>query len=156
MKIHLLAVGNRLPGWVNTGFREYASRLPRECALILHEIPAARRQKSSTIKQHLEQECNRILAATPKNSLVVALDIRGTYWSTEQLAANMRNWLQTGRKIALVIGGPDGLSRACIEHSDHRWSLSPLIFPHALVRVIVAEQIFRAWSIIKNHPYHRG
>lgn len=156
MHIHLLAVGTRMPIWVNTGFRQYASRLPRECALILHEIPAARRHKSSTKKQHLEQECKRILAATPKNSLVVTLDIRGKYWSTEHLAANMQSWLQTGRKVAFVIGGPDGLSRACIERSDHCWSLSPLIFPHALVRVIVAEQIFRAWSIIKNHPYHRG
>ncbi len=156
MQIHLLAIGTRMPAWINTGFREYASRLPRECALILHEIPATKRQKSSTKKLQIEHECKRLLAAIPKHSLVVALDTGGEYWSTEQLAANMRKWLQMGRKIALVIGGPDGLSQVCLERSDHRWSLSPLIFPHALVRVIVAEQIFRAWSIIKNHPYHRG
>lgn len=156
MQIHLLAVGTRMPTWVNTGFREYASRLPRECALILHEIPTAKRHKSSTKNQYLDQECKRILDATPKGSLVVTLDIRGVPWSSEQLAANIEDWMQAGRKVALVIGGPDGLSEACVARSDLRWSLSPLIFPHALVRLIVAEQIFRAWSIIKNHPYHRG
>ena len=156
MQFHLLAVGTRMPAWVNSGFREYASRLPREHALILHEIPAAKRYKSTTKRMQLEHECTRILAKIPKDSLVVALDTQGKCWSTEQLAENMREWLQTGRKIALVIGGPDGLSKACLERSNHRWSLSPLVFPHGLVRVIVAEQIFRAWSIINNHPYHRG
>ena len=156
MQIHLLAVGTRMPVWVNTGFREYASRLPTTCALTLHEIPAAKRHKSSTKKLQLEQECKRIKATIPKHSLVVALDPRGKSWSTEQLADNMRKWLQSGRRIVLIIGGPDGLSQDCLERSDHRWSLSPLVFPHAIVRVIVAEQLFRAWSIIKNHPYHRG
>ena len=156
MQIHLLAVGTRLPAWVNTGFRDYASRMPRECALILHEIPAAKRYKSSTKKLQLEHECGRMIATIPKDSLVITLDAKGKYWSTEQLVANMRNWLHTKHKIAFLIGGPDGLSQACLERSDHRWSLSPLICPHALVRVIVAEQLFRAWSIIRNHPYHRA
>jgi len=155
MRIHMITVGTRLPSWVNHAYREYASRMPKECALTLREIPVAKRRKSASTKQLVEKECRSILAAIPRNGIVLALDRQGKSWSTEILAVNLEQWLQSGRELALLIGGPDGLDKDCLGRADHRWSLSALTFPHALVRVMVAEQLFRAWSIVRNHPYHR-
>jgi 23S rRNA (pseudouridine1915-N3)-methyltransferase len=155
VRIRLLAVGTRMPVWIEQGFYEYTSRMPRECAVKLHEIPIAKRRKSSVPRLQIEQEGRHMLAAIPNNAVVVGLDLKGTLWSTAQLAHHLERWLQWGRELVFMIGGPDGLSEDCIKRADYRWSLSNLTFPHSLVRVMVAEQIYRAWTLIRSHPYHR-
>lgn len=156
MRIHLIAVGQRMPRWVTAGFAEYASRLPPECALELREIPAERRGKNPDIRRILAREGERMLAAVPKGALVVALDVKGRAWSTEDLADRLQSWLGEGRDVVLLVGGPDGLDATCLNRAEQRWSLSALTFPHPLVRVILAEQLYRAWSIGAGHPYHRA
>jgi 23S rRNA (pseudouridine1915-N3)-methyltransferase len=155
MQIHLLAVGSKMPGWVQDGYAEYARRMPPECRLNLIEIPLAKRSKSSATEQLRQQEGERLLAAVPKNAALWALDSGGKSWSTEQLAEQLDGWLQGGQDLALMIGGPDGLSAQCLQQAGGRWSLSPLTLPHPLVRVIVAEQLYRAISILRHHPYHK-
>jgi len=156
MNISLIAVGNRMPHWVVEGFDEYARRLPAECALHLVEIAPARRGRHADIRRVLRDEGGRMLKAVPKNCQVIALDVQGPAWSTPQLATRLAGWMTDGRNLALLVGGPEGLSDGCIERAQGRWSLSPLTFPHPLVRVLVAEQLYRAWSLLRNHPYHRG
>lgn len=156
MRIQLIAVGTRMPGWVTAGYRDYAQRLPRECALDLVEIPAARRGKHPDLARLLREEGERMLAAAAKGARVIALDVNGRTWSTEDLAGQLRGWLQDGRDLALLVGGPEGLDMACRARAELAWSLSPLTLPHSLVRVVVAEQFYRAWSILNNHPYHRA
>lgn len=155
MQIHLIAVGNRMPDWVSQGYEEFARRMPSECRLKLIEIPAAKRTKAADIKRLLRQEGERMLEALPKNALLVALDVRGRQWSTEQLAQQLDGWMQEGRDLALLVGGPEGLAPACQEQAELSWSLSPLTFPHPLVRIVVAEQLYRATTILKHHPYHK-
>jgi 23S rRNA (pseudouridine1915-N3)-methyltransferase len=156
MRIKVIAVGTRLPGWQQQGFQEYARRLPRECALELTEIPAATRTRSKPTKQAIQKESDRLLAAVAKNDYVVALDQPGAQYSSEDLSGLLATWLAQGRDLAMLIGGADGLSDACKSRADLRWSLSDLTLPHGLVRVMVAEQVYRAWSILHGHPYHRG
>ena len=148
MRIHLLAVGRRMPDWVEAGWRDYALRLV--------EIESGHRGKGASIEAARREEGERQLAAIPKGAQVVALDAAGTAWSTEQLAAQLARWLADGRDIALLVGGPDGLADECLTRAERCWSLSPLTFPHALVRVILAEQLYRALSLLKGHPYHRA
>jgi 23S rRNA (pseudouridine1915-N3)-methyltransferase len=155
MQIHLVAVGNRMPGWVTEAYSEYAKRLPRECELVLKEIVPAKRGKNADIVRSIEDEGERILAALPRDVHVVALDVAGKEWSTPDLAEALARWLESGRDVALLVGGPDGLSPACLKRANQRWSLSKLTFPHPVVRIIVAEQVYRAWSILQHHPYHR-
>ncbi len=155
MRIHLVAVGTRMPGWVADGYEEYAKRLPRECELILKEIAPAKRGKTADSARWREDEGARVLAALPRDAHVVALDLEGKDWSTPDLAQNLERWLANGRDVALLVGGPDGLAPACRERANQTWRLSRLTFPHPIVRVIVAEQIYRAWSLLHNHPYHR-
>lgn len=155
MRIHLLAVGTRLPVWQQRGFEEYARRLPRECALHLIEIPAPRRSRGHGAAQAMATEWERMSRALPRDARVVALDERGTMDDTAALAARLGRWLHDGRDVAMLIGGPDGLAPAALQRADACWSLSPLTLPHGLVRVLVAEQLYRAWSLIKGHPYHR-
>lgn len=145
-----------MPRWVEQGYGEYAKRLPPECALTLTEIDAVRRTKSASVAQAREEEGRRILKAIPKGAAAVALDERGKAWSTEALAAELERWMADGRDRALLVGGADGLAADCLARCESRWSLSPLTFPHPLVRVILAEQVYRAWSLIQGHPYHRG
>ena len=145
-----------MPAWVVDAYREYAKRLPRECALHLLEIPLSKRRKSLTAEQAAEEEGQHMLASIPKDCTVVALDVRGNAWSTEKLAARLQDWLGSGRDVALLVGGPDGLSAACLARADLKWSLSALTYPHSLVRVVLAEQLYRAWSINTGHPYHRS
>ncbi|MGM0678286.1 MAG: 23S rRNA (pseudouridine(1915)-N(3))-methyltransferase RlmH [Pseudomonadota bacterium] len=147
--------GSKMPGWVQDGYAEYARRMPPECRLNLVEIPLAKRAKTSAVEKLKQQEGEKLLAAVPRNSLLWALDSRGRNWSTQQLAEQLRNWLQGGQDVALMIGGPDGLAGDCLQHAAGRWSLSPLTLPHPLVRIIVAEQLYRAMSILKHHPYHK-
>ena len=159
MRIHLISVGKRMPAWVDAGFTEYARRLPAECALELVEIEPVRRARNPSpaqIGQAMAEEGERILRAVPKGAGLTALDVGGRAWSTEDLARTLGNWLGEGRDQALVVGGADGVDPALLARAERRWSLSALTFPHPLVRVILAEQIYRAWSILTNHPYHRG
>lgn len=155
MNIQLVAVGTRMPGWVQDGFAEYAKRMPRECSLQLVEIPPERRAKNADIARIKSTECEKLLGATSRGSRIVALDERGHAWSTRQLADRLGGWLAGGSDVALLVGGPDGLDSACLNKSELRWSLSPLTLPHPLVRVVVAEQLYRAWSLLQGHPYHR-
>ena len=155
MRIYLIAVGTRMPAWVSQGYEEFARRLPADCALQLTEIPAGKRGKNADIPRILQQEGERMLAALPKTVRVVALDVKGAAWSTGQLAQSLDEWRHDGRDVALLVGGPEGLAPAALARAEQRWSLSPLTLPHPLVRVVVAEQIYRAWSILSNHPYHR-
>jgi len=153
--LHLIAVGKRMPAWIKEGFAEYNKRLPAELRLNLIEITPAVRGKSDSIKKAIMEENRRIRAAIPKNSLVVAIDEKGRQFNSIQLSKKIASWLQQGRDVSFVIGGADGLDDDFKKSADEIWSLSPMTLPHALVRVIVAEQIYRAWSILKNHPYHR-
>jgi 23S rRNA (pseudouridine1915-N3)-methyltransferase len=155
MQIHLIAVGERMPAWVEAGYEEYAKRLPRECRLALREIPAGKRTKGADLKRLIEQEGARQLAAIPAGSRVVALDRIGRQLDTEQLAAELKKRLAGGQDLALLVGGPEGLAPACLERADDKWSLSVLTLAHPVVRVVLAEQLYRAWSIVNNRPYHR-
>lgn len=155
MRIHLIAVGNRMPGWVEDGYREYAKRLPRECALHLVEIAPGRRGPNADVKRILRDEGERMLAAIPRDCRVIALEVGGRSWSTPQLAAQLSDWLGSGRDVALLVGGPEGLDEACRARADQCWSLSALTLPHPLVRVLLAETLYRAWSVMAGHPYHR-
>lgn len=155
MRIHLLAVGTRMPRWVEQGYQEYARRMPPECALRLTEIALGTRSKGADPVRAVEEEGQRLLAALPRDARVVAMEVGGRAWSTEQLTRELGQWLQSGRDLALLVGGPDGLSAACRARAEQQWSLSPLTLPHPLVRVILAEQIYRAWSLYRGHPYHR-
>ena len=156
MKIHLLAVGTRMPEWVEKGYAEYAGRLPRECALNLVEIPAGQRGQNPDIARIVRAEGERLLAAAPSGSRRIALDERGQEWSTMELAERLSGWLREGRDVSLLVGGPDGLDATCRDRAERLWSLSRLTLPHPLVRVVVAEQLYRAWSLLHNHPYHRA
>jgi 23S rRNA (pseudouridine1915-N3)-methyltransferase len=155
MQIHLISVGNRMPDWIKAGFDEYSKRMPRECELILKEIPSGIRTKNSDLIKTLKDEGERMNSAIPAGSHIVALDVSGRPWTTPDLANNLQRWLEGGKNIALLIGGPEGLADSVKNRAGEFWSLSPLTFPHPLVRVIVAEQLYRAWSILQNHPYHR-
>jgi 23S rRNA (pseudouridine1915-N3)-methyltransferase len=156
MKIRLVAVGEKMPRWVQEGYEEYARRLPAECALELVEIPPGRRGKKGDIPRILRDEGKRMLAAVPRGSLVVALEVNGRAWSTEQLSAQLDRWMADGRDLALLVGGPEGLSPDCLAAAEQKWSLSPLTLPHPLVRVVAAEALYRAWSLLRGHPYHRA
>ena len=155
MRIHLIAVGRRMPDWVNAGFEEYRKRMPPECRLELVEIAAGQRGKGADLARLQREEGEKMLAAIPRGTEVVALDAGGKRVDTEGLSRWLEGWLAGGRDVALLVGGPEGLAPACLERADRRWSLSPLTFPHPLVRILVAEQLYRAVSIVKGHPYHR-
>lgn len=156
MRISVLSVGRRMPAWVDAGFGEYAKRMPRECSLNLLEIDPVTRGKGVTVARARAVEGERLLNALPKSADVIALDVRGRAWSTDELATRLRQWMMDGKDLALLVGGADGLSEDCLARADQRWSLSPLTFPHQLVRVILAEQLYRAWTLTHGHPYHRG
>ncbi len=156
MRIRLVAVGQRMPDWVQQGYREYARRLPPECRLELIEIPAETRGRKADVARLLRREGERQLAAVPRGDRVVALDVAGQSWDTPRLAGQLTRWLEDGRDVSLLVGGPEGLAPDCLARAEQRWSLSPLTLPHPLVRVVVAEALYRAWSLLRNHPYHRG
>jgi 23S rRNA (pseudouridine1915-N3)-methyltransferase len=155
LNIELLAAGTKPPAWTDAGFREYQKRLPREWRLLLKEVPVARRSKGKNLDQLKREEGDKMLAAIKPGAMVVTLDREGDIWTTEQLAARFEKWMQSYSDVQLLIGGPDGLDARCIERSNVSWSLSRLTFPHFLVRTLVAEQLYRAWSIMANHPYHK-
>jgi len=155
VKLRLIAAGTRMPPWVDAGFADYASRLPRECRLELTEIPLSKIRRSGDVARAVRDEGERMLASLSGTEHVVALDVLGKAFDTAGLAGLLDGWMQDGSDVALLIGGPDGLASACLERSRLRWSLSPLTMPHGLVRILAAEQLYRAWTILKGHPYHR-
>lgn len=156
MRIHLIAVGTRMPGWVETAYADYAARLPHECRLELIEIAPAQRGKNADIARAKQQEGEKILKAVPRDSLVVALDEHGRQPTSVDWSNELKAWMQSGRDTCLLVGGPDGHAPEVLSRAHQKWSLSKLTLPHALVRVLVAEQLFRAWSLLANHPYHRA
>lgn len=155
MKIKIIAVGTKMPTWVETAFQTYSQRLPRDCSLELIEIPAAKRTRNQLAAKWMEKEGELILKSIAHSDWVVALDVEGQSWSTDKLASQITKWQSMGNNVALLVGGPDGLSSECLARADQRWSLSALTFPHPMVRVVLSEAIYRAWSVTVNHPYHR-
>ena len=155
MKLRLIAVGAKSPDWVNAGFSDYARRMPRECALELVEIAPANR-KGWPSERVLADEGARILARVGRADRVVALDVVGKACSTEQLAKKLDNWRMQGGDVSFLIGGADGLDHSCLDRADESISLSDMTFPHQLVRVMLAEQLYRAWTVLHGHPYHRA
>lgn len=154
MLLKLLAAGTKLPQWIQQGYREYAQRMPRECRLELFEVALGGR--SDAADKAKADECERMLRAIRREDYVVALDVAGKQFDTPKLARQLQEWMFAGHDVVILIGGPDGLGDGCLERANLRWSLSPLTFPHTVVRVMVAEQLYRAASILKNHPYHRA
>ena len=155
LKITLLAVGDRMPAWIDQGFVEYQKRIGRPFRLGLVQIPALRRPRGADMARIQQQEESRILASVPNSACLIALDKRGLHRTTEQVAENMKNWLGQREPVALAIGGPEGFSEEFIGKCNEVWSLSDLTFPHGLARVIVAEQLYRGYSILQGLPYHR-
>jgi 23S rRNA (pseudouridine1915-N3)-methyltransferase len=154
VRLKLVAAGTRMPGWVAQGFDDYAARMPRDCRLELTEIPLGRRSRSADPARAVNEEGARMLAAA-KACLVVTLEVDGEAVGTAGLARRLADWLGSGQDVALLVGGPDGLSPECRSASRWRWSLSALTLPHGLVRVVAAEALYRAWTVLANHPYHR-
>lgn len=155
MQIELIAVGAKMPDWINTAWQDYTKRLPKDWQLNLTEIPAGKRGKNAPIERILQEEGERILKAAQDCDVVIALDRIGRAISSQNLAQQCQAWHDSRQRVALLIGGPEGLSSSCLDASQQCWSLSTLTFPHPVVRIVIAEQVFRAWSILHNHPYHR-
>jgi 23S rRNA (pseudouridine1915-N3)-methyltransferase len=154
VKLKIIAIGHKMPNWVTLGFEEYAKRMPREAVIELIEIKPDKRAAGKSGAQVREAEAARILEAVGKDYLI-ALDEHGQEVTTLKLAERFKDWLSGGRDVALAIGGADGLHETVKQRADWLWSLSPLTLPHAMVRVLLAEQLYRAWTVLNNHPYHR-
>ena len=155
MKLHIIAVGQKMPDWISAGFDEYAKRMPRETSINLIELKPEKRASGKTGEQIKTAERDRILAAIPRDSTVWALDERGEQLTTLVLATHLREWQGAGCDICFIIGGADGLHDDVKQRGDKLFSLSRLTLPHGMVRVLLAEQLYRAWSVTQNHPYHR-
>jgi 23S rRNA (pseudouridine1915-N3)-methyltransferase len=156
MKARLIAVGERPPAWVVAGFDEYQKRLSRWLPLELVEIEPGVRGKGRDGARAIADEGGRVLAALPRNTHVIALDGTGRSWTSEELGQRLEYWRGLGRDLAFLIGGPEGHAADVTARADERWSLGPLTLPHMLVRLVVAEQLYRAATLLANHPYHRA
>ncbi|MGO8856326.1 MAG: 23S rRNA (pseudouridine(1915)-N(3))-methyltransferase RlmH [Steroidobacteraceae bacterium] len=156
MKCRLIAAGTRMPDWVNVGFRDYQKRLRSPLVLDLVEIPIASRRAGENPQRAITREGENMLAGLGRDDFVVALEVKAKSMTTEQVSSWLAERLREARPLVLLIGGPDGLSESCRTRANHAWSLSPLTLPHGLVRVILAEQIYRAMSMLAGHPYHRA
>jgi len=155
MQLYLIAVGKRMPVWVKESFNDYNKRLPHEFHINLIEITTAVHSRNSSSSKNIAEEEKRIRAAIPKRSMIIALDEKGKQFDSSSFANKLETWSQQGRDLCFIIGGADGLTNDLKKSADLLWSLSSLTLPHALVRVLFAEQIYRSWSILNNHPYHR-
>lgn len=144
-----------MPHWISQGFHEYHQRLVGHVKLELIEIALPHRGKNADIQRLKEEEGHKMLTLLAPHTHIIALDERGQLWNTQQLAAQLQHWLNESLNVALLVGGPDGLPQSCLNKAHQQWSLSPLTFPHSFVRVVIAEQLYRAWSMLNNHPYHR-
>lgn len=156
MRISLLAVGTRLPAWIGAGFETYRKRLPGHIQLELQEIPSGARSGRDSARHARAEESERILRRVDGNDLLIALDERGREWSTTELAGELEKWLAEYPRVALAVGGADGLDQVCRDRAQRLWCLSRLTLPHGMVRVLVAEQLYRAWTLLAGHPYHRA
>lgn len=156
LRIVLVAAANRQPAWVVEGYENYARRLGGRWRLELKELALARRSPRGGAERAREAEGAKMLATLPRAARVVALDERGDAWSTSMLAERLERWAGLGEPVFLLLGGPDGLAPACLERASERWSLSALTLPHGLVRVVVAEALYRASTLLEGHPYHRA
>ena len=156
MRIQLIAAGKRQPDWVNQGFEEYARRLRGGCSLELVEVPLGRRSGGGDVERARTAEGEKMLKAIPPAAHVVALSVDGQAWSTVELAARLTSWMAIGAPVCLLVGGPDGLAPAALQRADEHWSVSPLTLPHGLIRPVIAEALYRAWSLTRGHPYHRA
>lgn len=156
MQLLVAAVGQRMPGWVNEAWTGYSRRMPSNLSLSLREIALSRRGKNADTRRLRVIESQALYDAMPARARIIALDVQGQGWSTEKLAENLEDWMGDGRDVGFMIGGPDGISTDILKKADTRWSLGPLTLPHPLVRVVLAEQLYRAWTITQNHPYHRA
>lgn len=155
MRIQIIAVGNKMPDWVTKGSNEFLRRFPADMAVNVIEIPAGKRGKNADIKRILRKEGEAMIAAIGKHHKVVTLEVNGRPWDTPTLAQQLNSWKMDGRDVSLLVGGPEGLAPECCALAEQRWSLSALTLPHPLVRIILAESLYRAWSVTQNHPYHR-
>lgn len=155
LKISVVALGNKMPDWVVCGTNEYAKRFKDGIQLKLIEIPLTRRSKSSDLTRIMEKEASLIKDAIPNGAFIIALDLTGKSFSSEELAFKISNLQQTNSHFCFLIGGPEGFAQETLALSDERWSLSKLTLPHPLVRIMLLETLYRAWSIINNHPYHK-
>ena|SRR3990167_3735446 len=155
MQIHIISVGKNMPAWVNEGFSDYAKRLPADYRIHLADIPAEKRGKNSDIQKICAYEEEKIRRAIPASAYCIALDRIGKTLDTKTLAKHLQTWHDNSQDICFVIGGPEGLSAAFLDSANAIWSLSAMTMPHPLVRIVLVEQIYRAWSITVNHPYHR-
>lgn len=155
MRIYVVAVGQKMPAWAQQATDEYLKRLPKACPVCFKTVAAASRRGQTDINRIKAREADALLAQIPDKAQVILFDERGKDRSTRQLADDMQNWLNEGQDIALVIGGADGFDPRMYQRAQRQWRLSALTLPHPLVRVLVAEQLYRAWSLINNHPYHR-
>lgn len=156
LRLLLIAATNRQPDWVGEGYADYAKRLRGRCKLELAAVPLAKRGASTPVERVLDDEAARMLALVPAAAHVVALAETGKPWSTAELAAKLEAWMQRGAPVCFLVGGPDGLGKAALDRAQERWSLSNLTLPHGLVHIIVAEALYRAWSVLEHHPYHRA
>ena len=156
MKITLVSVGTRMPDWVEAGVAEYRKRLPKDFELRLVEVPLSQRSKTTNLVLAIAKEGEACLRAVAPGDYLIALDVKGKTLNTEQMARQFGELREGGRNISLLVGGPDGLAPAVLAKADASWSLSALTFPHQVVRIIVAEQVYRVWSLLNNHPYHRA
>lgn len=156
MKIQVLAVGTRMPGWVQEAWKDYARRLPQDCALDLTEIRPEPRTSGKSVAQLMQAEAQRLQSAIPAHAWCVVLDEHGRDISTIDLARHLETWRGAGHNVAVLVGGPDGLDAQIKQQANQTLRLSSLTLPHPLVRVLLAEQIYRAWAILAGHPYHRA
>jgi 23S rRNA (pseudouridine1915-N3)-methyltransferase len=156
MKIKLLSVGQKMPAWIQKGYVEYAKRLPSNCSIELVEISGGHRGKSTSVEKSKQQEALSLLKIIKPKDWVVILDVKGQSWSTEKLSEQLESWQFNAQDVCLIVGGPYGLGSDVISRANQSWSLSKLTFPHPMVRILIVEQIYRAWSILQGHPYHNG
>jgi 23S rRNA (pseudouridine1915-N3)-methyltransferase len=152
VKLRLCAIGRRLPGWLEEGVADYVKRLPKQASL---EVLALKASKKPTADEARAEEAKRLLAKAAGSDVVVALDERGQQWSTRDVARRMAGWRDNGQTVSVLIGGADGLAQECRDHAAHLWGLSNLTLPHGVARLLAAEQLYRSWSLLNNHPYHR-
>lgn len=155
MRVRVVAIGNRMPDWVEEGVNEYRKRLTQEMTLEFVEIAAGKRVRNADVARLTEREGEAMLAALSGSEHVIALDVKGKVMDTDVMAARLGQLMQAGKPLAMLVGGPEGLAPACLRRANESWSLSPLTLPHPLVRVLLAEQLYRCWSLLKGHPYHR-
>jgi len=155
VRLRIIAIGTKMPNWVEAGCNEYLKRLPPELNLEIIELPLGQRGKGADINRAIQREGEAMLKAIGEQDHVIALDVLGKPWSTEQLAGKLQQWQLSGDNFSLLVGGPDGLAPECLKRANSKWSLSALTLPHPLVRILLVEQIYRAGTINSGHPYHR-